>query len=163
MHIIPLLNKESTWEWGGGGWRGGLKYPSPLTQVPRSLPNVDGSKKKTSKEKLLQKLESRVASVKPASLDVMIIDAMFFLDLLVDPPSPFGLIAWYILGRIWSTTSPDIRFDFDKTIHPSIKDCERDARSVDRSDSYSITESSQKRPGNWLAALCNGNFINFLI
>ena len=56
----------------------------------------------------------------------MIIDAMFFLDLLVDPPSPFGLIARYILGRIWSTTSRDIRFDFDKTIHPSIKDCEKE-------------------------------------
>ena len=53
-----------------------LKYP--LTQVPLFLANVDGSmRKKTPKAKLLQELESRVASVKPASIDVLIIDAMF--------------------------------------------------------------------------------------
>ena len=87
------------------GGEGGLKYPYPLTQVPRSLPNVDGSKKKTSKEKLLQKLESRVASVKPASLDVMIIDAMFFLDLLVDPPSPFGNSSVYSWSHLVNNES----------------------------------------------------------
>ena len=72
-----------------------LKYP--LTQVPLSLANVDGSMKKTPKAKLLQELESRVVSLKPASIDVMI-DAMFFLHLLVDPSSKFGSIAPYILG-----------------------------------------------------------------
>ena len=114
-----------------------LKYP--LTQVPLSLANVDGSMKKTPKAKLLQQLESRVVSLKPASIDVMIIDAMFFLHLLVDPPSTFGSIARYILGCICSTTSREIHFVFDKIIHPSIKDCERDTRSLDRSDSYNIT------------------------
>ena len=73
-----------------------LKYS--LTQVPLSLANVDGSMKKTPKVKLLQELESRVASLKPASIDVMVVDAMFFLHLLVEPPSTFGSIARYILG-----------------------------------------------------------------
>ena len=47
-----------------------------LTQVTLFLENVD---EKTPKAKLLQELESHVASVKPASIDVMIIDTMFFL------------------------------------------------------------------------------------
>ena len=114
--------------------------------------------KKTPKAKLLQELESRVVSLKPASIDVMIIDAIFFLHLLVDPPSTFGSIAQYIPGCICSTTSREIHFVSDKIIHPSIKDCERDARSLDRSVSYNITGSSQRRPGNWLAALRNDHF-----
>ena len=114
-----------------------LKYP--LTQVPLSLTNFDVSIKKIPKAKLLKELESRVASVKPASIDVMIIDAMFFLNLLVDPPSTFGSIARHILGCICSTTSREIHFVFDKIIHPSIKDCKRDTRSLDRSGSYNIT------------------------
>ena len=138
-----------------------LKYP--LTQVPLSLTNFDGSIKKIPKAKLLKELESRVASVKRASIDLMIIDAMFFLNLLVDPPSTFGSIARYMLGCICSTTSREIHFVLDKIIHPSIKDCERDARSLDRSNSCNIIGSSQKRPDNWLAALSNDHFKSSLI
>ena len=68
----------------------------------------------------------------------MIIDKIFLLHLLVDPPSTF-VIAWYMVGHICSTTSHEIHFVFDKIIHPSIKDCERDVQSFDRSASCSIT------------------------
>ena len=78
----------------------------------------------------------------------MIIDAMCFLHLLVNPPSSFGSIAQYVLGRIFSTTSCEIHFVFDKIIHSSVKNSKRDARSLGRSDSYSITGSLQKRSGN---------------
>ena len=44
-------------------------------------------KKKTPTAKLLQELVPGVASVKPARIDVVIIDGKFFLHLLVDPPS----------------------------------------------------------------------------
>ena len=44
-------------------------------------------KKKTPTAKLLQELVPGVASVKPARIDVVIIDGKFFLYLLVDPPS----------------------------------------------------------------------------
>ena len=84
----------------------------------------------------------------------MIIDKIFLLHLLVDPPSTL-VIAWYMVGHICSATSHEIHFVFDKIIHPSIKDCERDAQSFDRSASCSITWSSQKQPSSWLAALCN--------
>ena len=60
-----------------------LKYL--LTQVPLSASNVEGSMGRTSKSKLLQELESRVAFVKSVS--------MFFLHLLVDPSFAFGSVA----------------------------------------------------------------------
>ena len=60
-----------------------LKYL--LTQVPLSPANVEGSMGRTSKSKLLQELESRVAFVKSVS--------MFFLHLLVDPSFAFGSVA----------------------------------------------------------------------
>ena len=44
-------------------------------------------KRKTPTAKLLQELVPGVASVKPARIDVVIIDEKFFLHLLVDPPS----------------------------------------------------------------------------
>ena len=91
--------------------------------------------------KLLQELESRVVSHKPVSIDLMILDAMFWLNLLVDPPSTFGSMARYILGCICSSTWREIHVVFDKIVHPSIKDYEKDARSLDRSDSYNITGS----------------------
>ena len=69
----------------------------------------------------------------------------------------------YVLGRICSTMSCEIHFVFDKIIHTWIRDCERDARSSDGLDSYSITGSSQKRPGNWLADLCNDHFKSSLM
>ena len=53
-----------------------IKYP--LTQVLLYFVNVDGGMKKTAKAKLFEELESRVASVKLARIDVMIRDAMFF-------------------------------------------------------------------------------------
>ena len=64
---------------------------------------------KAHKAKLLQELKSRVASIKPASIDIMI-----FLHLLVDPPSTFGSVAWYILGRICSVTHREVYFALDK-------------------------------------------------
>ena len=70
--------------------------------------------KKTLKEKLLLELVSCVVSSKPSSIDVVIIDAMYFLNLLVDPPPTFGLIAHYILRCICPTTSRDIHFVFNK-------------------------------------------------
>ena len=80
-----------------------LKYP--LTQVLLYFANVDES----IKAKLLQERGSRVASIEPASIDVMIIDAMFFLHLLVDPPSTLSSRAWSHLSPP-SVQQPIVRF-----------------------------------------------------
>lgn len=62
------------------------------------------------KAKLLQELESRIASAKSASIDAMTKDAMFFMHLLVDPPSKFGSVAQYILFCICLPTNQEINF-----------------------------------------------------
>ena len=72
-------------------------------------------------------------------------------------------IARYITGRTYSTMSREIYFVLNKIIHPSIKHSKRDARSLDRSDSYNITGSSQKKPGIWLAVFHYDHFKRSLI
>ena len=74
-YYFSFLNKGSTW--------GRFQNPDQLRYL--SLVNIDVSMKKTPKIKLLVELVSRVASVKLASIYVMIIGQMFFLHLLADP------------------------------------------------------------------------------
>ena len=65
----------------------------PLTPTPLSLSHADGTMLKTQKSKLMEELESRIFSEKPNHVDVIIIDAMFFLHLWKDLPATFGTIA----------------------------------------------------------------------
>ena len=65
----------------------------PLTLTPLSLSHADGTMLKTQKSKLMEELESRIFSEKPNHVDVIIIDAMFFLHLWKDLPATFGTIA----------------------------------------------------------------------
>ena len=56
-----------------------------------------------------------------------------------------------------------VHFIFDKWVSPSIKDCERESRSVESgSVFYEIKGASQKRPISWLSALRNCSLKNFL-
>ena len=77
---------------------------------------------------------------------------MFFLHLLSDLPSTFGAVATFILKRVCSTKGNTIHFVLDKTVSPSIKDCERDLRCSDRHGAYHISGPEQRRPTNWLSA-----------
>lgn len=138
-----------------------LKYP--LTPVPLSLSHADGMMQKTPKVKLLNELEKKVKTVDPRNVNTTIIDGMFFLHLFVDLPSTFGSVASYILRRVCKQKGNEIHLVFDKTIKPSIKDCERDKRSENRSIAYQITGAEQKRPGNWLQALRKDQFKEALV
>ena len=69
----------------------------PLTPTPLSLSHADGTMLKTQKSKLMEELESRIFSEKPNHVDVIIIDAMFFLHLWKDLPTTFGTIARFLL------------------------------------------------------------------
>ena len=120
-----------------------LKYP--LTPVPLSLSHVDGTMQKTPKSTLMKHLESRVKSTAPISVDVTVIDAMFFLHLQLNLPVTFGAIALCLLRRLINSKGNIVHFVADKWISPSIKDCERDARAG-QSVSYQITGAAQKRP-----------------
>lgn len=138
-----------------------LKYP--LTPVPLSMSHVDGTMMKTPKSKLLEELEKRIASSPPSKIDVTIIDGMFFLHLLYQPPSTFGGLADYLLRQVCKQKGTEIHLVFDKTISPSIKDAERNKRSNHRNMAYQITGPEQKRPSNWLQALRGDQFKEALV
>ena len=138
-----------------------LKYP--LTPVPLSLSHADGTMQKTVKVKLSNELQKRVKTVNPTGVDVTVIDGLFFLHFLIDLPTNFGSIASFILHQVCKQKGHTIHLVFDKTISPSIKDCERDKRSDNRAAAYHITGPEQKRPGNWLKVMRQDQFKEALI
>ena len=98
----------------------------PLTPRPLSLSHADGTMLKTQKGKLMEELESRIFSEKPNHVDVIIIDAMFFLHLWKDLPATFGTIARFLLIKAFAQKRNNINLVLDKVVLPSVKDYERD-------------------------------------
>jgi hypothetical protein len=114
---------------------------------------------KTTKASLMKHLESKVVTTSPTRVDCTIIDAMFFLHLQFDLSTTFGEISQYLFKKICQTKSDTIHFVFDKTVSPSIKDCERDKRMTNgRTSLYHIAGPGQKRPSSWMEALRNDQF-----
>ena len=119
-----------------------LNYP--LTPVPLSLKHVDGMMIHTSKSALLTYLKTKKA-------DVQIIDAAFHLH--KDLPGNFGGVAKYLWKKILQRVGKLIHFVSDKWITPSVKDCEGQSRTAN-DVSYHIVGAAEKRPTNWVTALC---------
>ena len=94
----------------------------PLTPTPLSLSHADGTMLKTQKSKLMEELESRISSEKPNHVDVIIIDAMFFLHLWKNLPATFGSIARFLLIKTFAQKGNKIHLAFDKFVSPSVKD-----------------------------------------
>ena len=142
-----------------------LSYP--LTPVPLMLCHVNGTMKTSPKSKLLKNLEKLVESKPPKTVTSTIIDGMFLLHLLDSLPSTFGGVARYLLKQVCKHKGIEIHLVFDKTISPSIKDCERDKRSAERRTAYQITGGDQARPTNWLKAMRQDDFkvafVKFLV
>ena len=124
----------------------------PLTPVPLCLAHIDGSMQDTPKSSLLKELETQVISEATSNIDTLVIDGMFFLQLPIALPEIFGLLANSVLKKVCSVSNA-YRMDliFDKTIWPSIKDCEWDKRcqNENRHIIYEITGPEQKRPNNF--------------
>ena len=137
-----------------------LKFP--LTPVPLALSHPDGIMQKTPKSALLKHLESKIESTSSTSIDVTIVDAMFFLHLQGNLPATFGGVARSLFSSLVKLQGKEIHFVCDKWVKPSIKDCERDKRSSENIP-YQIKGPEQKRPSNWLFALRNPFFKESLI
>ena len=120
-----------------------LKYP--LTPIPLSLCHVDGTLQKTQKSKLTD-LEGFIVHTEPRTINIIIVDAMFFPHLINDPPTTFGDISTFILRRICRLERDQIHLVFDKVVKPSIKDCERDAGAgaSDRSETFEIMDHHRR-------------------
>ena len=72
----------------------------------------------------------------------LVINGRFFLRLLKELPEMFGLPAKSVLKKVSAVSNAHcIYLIFDKTILPSIKDCERDKTSQNESQHimYKIT------------------------
>ena len=69
----------------------------PLTPVPLSLAHVDGTMTKTDKSALMTKLEKRICTEGPTTVDVCVFDAMFVIRSQVVLPATYGGIATSVL------------------------------------------------------------------
>ena len=101
----------------------------PLAPVPLAMSPVCGTMQKTSKLKVLQELEKRVASNPPTNVDVTIIDGMLFFHLLYQTSSAFAGLEDHLLRQVCKQRGTEIHLVFDKTISPSMKNSERNKQS----------------------------------
>ena len=92
-----------------------------LTPTPLSLSHADETMLKTQKSKSMEELESRIFSDKPNHVDVIIIDAMFFLHLWKDLPATVGTIARFLLIKAFAQKENNIHLVFDKVVLPSVR------------------------------------------
>ena len=124
----------------------------PLTPTPLLLSHADGTMLKTQKSKLMEESKSRIFSEKPNHVDVIIIDAMFFLHLWKDLPATF---ARFLLIKAFAQEGNNIHLVYDKIVSPSVKDCKCYSRSgyQERGSQYQITGPNRRRTSNWLNAL----------
>lgn len=144
-----------------------LSYP--LTTVPHSLANPDGSMITNSlkgelTKLLLSKIDKRESS--STQFDVEIIDGFYLLSTRRDSPVKYGHFASFLLKRICDTSAHEIHIIFDKDDGPSIKDVDIRKKVNEDCASYKIKGSNQERRGNLSKCLNNVNFreelINFL-
>lgn len=77
-----------------------MVFSHPLTPVPPALAHLDGSLNKTDKSKLMRKLEKLTNNEPPLETDIVIVDAMFFIHTLQDPPNTYGKLAKEILQKL---------------------------------------------------------------
>ena len=95
----------------------------------------------------------------PSTASVALIRPALLVELL----STFGSVASFILRRICKEKGKEIHLGFDKTVLPSVKDCERDTRAGSQNTTYQILGQEQKRPGNRLLALRQDQFKKALV
>ena len=115
------------------------------------------STRPTIKAKLLHKVEKMIADHNPpTTLDITIVDAMFFFHTLLNLPRTYGELAELILNKLCKM-SPRVDLVFDTYCTPSVKDVEHGRRSADDC-MYTITGPEQKRPKDWQKALRSAAF-----
>ncbi|RUM44803.1 MAG: hypothetical protein DSY80_04015 [Desulfocapsa sp.] len=131
-------------------------FQFPLTPVPLSLAHLDGTLNKTDKSKLVHRIEKMADSEPPNEINVVIVDAMFYLHSLISPPNTYGQIAEELLQALCSM-APVIHFVCDSYVEPSIKDIERNRRGATET-TFAITGPDQRRPRDWQAALKSPSF-----
>lgn len=139
-----------------------------MTPVPLCLGNVDGSVSSSAKSTLLHKLEGKVESTAPKSVDVLVIDAMFVIRCLTNPPVKFKEVVTCILTSVSRTSATEVHLVSDTYTGIGIKGLEQDKRARGFSDcgsvaGFNITDGEQTRPRNFSAALSSSSFKTSLL
>ena len=133
-------------------------FTFPLTPVPLTLVSSTGHMNKTDQSKLLHRLEQTTDSNDPISVDATLVDAMFFLHTLVNPPNTFGGIAHLVLEKLCQM-SERVDFTCDNYRSPSIKDVEHEHRNeAGDGSTFVITGPKQTRPKIWQQSLKSASF-----
>jgi len=90
-------------------------------------------------------LESKVTCCGQITIDILIVDVLFYLYLQTSLPQIFGQVATTIFFGSCCLEGNEIHVVFNKFINPSIKDSERDLRACDRDAEFEITGKLQKK------------------
>lgn len=134
----------------------------PITPVPMSLCNLDGTICKTIKSVLLKL--SKTDSDSPFQIDIVIIDGFFLLHCIKDVPKTFGNLSKKNLQMVTNNAATELHVTFDRYFSPSIKDYERSTRATTISDrDYVITGPEQVRPVDFVKELRNNKFKEALV
>ena len=148
-------------------------FSYPLTPVPLSLAQLDGTMNKTDKAKLMHALEDRVTSNVPQSTPppapqyVSIQDAMFLIQGLVEVPATFGGIAKIILRKLCSS-GDGVHFICDRYPNKSIKGDDRVKCMLQRNVQalyIKMTELDQRRQNSsthYFGPVFEISFVKFL-
>lgn len=146
----------------------------PLTTVPHSLANYDGTMIQHNKgNELVSLLMAKVDMEETCSFghDVEVVDGFHLLSSLKDSPIKYGLFASFFLKVICKTAAHEIHIIFDKSKSPSLKDLNLTAKEklVDRlpSSSIRISGENQERVSSLAKCLLDHEFreelVKFLI
>ena len=136
----------------------GMVLSYPLLPVPLSLCQITGDMNKTTKSKLMEVFEAMgTHNNEPPTVDIYLIDAMFFIRTLPSLPLTFGGVARLILQQA-CTNAQEVHLVCDTYPDgPSIKDQEHDSRGESMS-CYKINGPLQRRPADFGNALRSKEF-----
>lgn len=145
----------------------------PLTTVPHSISNYDGTMIQSSKLDELVSLVMRKVGVQQtcrSGHDVEIIDGFYLLNGLKDTPTKYGLFTLFFLKLICKTAAREIHIIFDKVKSPSLKDLNLKTQEElvgSLSDGVTISGENQERLTSLAKCLLHHDFreelVKFLI
>lgn len=145
-----------------------LSYP--LTNVPYSLANSDGTMISNHREgELTSLLRSKIEEQESISQDfeVEIIDGFDYLGKLSESPTKYGQFAKFVLKRLCDTRAFEIHLIFKKDDISSIKDIDVKNKVLENPKQYEIKGSNQERDVALSKCLHNPNFrkelVNYLL
>lgn len=135
-------------------------FSFPLTPVPLSLCQGDGTMAHTDKSNLFKVLEGTVSDHgSPTFVGAHIIDGIFHLHCMSpDQPVTYGELSRNILVSSLAYRSRRIDVTFDTYERPSIKDCERERRETVVGEELVIKGPEQKRDSSFKKQLERESF-----